>query len=278
MKLAYTPQKFKTILHSITKCKVQNFPTAAAYLQNIQEKMDEADLYVTRNEQLTDREQTDMIYKGLSPRIKRGFARMDDTLPIESRLQVIDRLRKTENEIRKETASPGRTTLIGQEKKFCTNHLSKTHNTNDCRLNQKYMTRDNRNKREDRLCIVIEPVEEKTDMTIEVQIGGRKVKALLYTGASVNIMTESLAKHIPTKLERLQQETEIMTMNGVIKTQYNGKTCLKLSQIPHTKYKVEVLITHDAPYNLILGTRFQRETNMEISFKEGQITMDSIII
>lgn len=112
---------------------------------------------------------------------------------------------------------------------------------------------------------------------IKCNINGKKITALLDTGARSNFIKEPIVKELGLETLLTDRKKQIFAANGEkmkIEIEIETAIAIKIEEIPHTKYKLKAYILGNGTYDLILVTEFMKENAVAIDYQIPQIRMD----
>lgn len=111
-------------------------------------------------------------------------------------------------------------------------------------------------------------------VTLATKVDGTLATALIDTGATMNIVTEELARKKGLKQEKLRNTLNISGYGGIRSAQGRTDFFISLEAIPHTQYKIQAAFVKEQPFDFILGAQFLIEQEMDFQYSKGKVTME----
>ena len=131
----------------------------------------------------------------------------------------------------------------------------------------------------DSLLFMMEPIEESIlvmgdrvmSYFVEIKVGGRIVKALIDTGASVNVLTTAILAKCPNLNDSCIEAHKVIKGIGNVRIQVEGilETNIQMGETDYTGVEFVILDSSKLPVDAVLGLNFLRINNICLDLGSG---------
>ncbi|KAI4293378.1 hypothetical protein PAPHI01_2652 [Pancytospora philotis] len=263
-------------MEKLEKIHVRNFGTITEYYRNCLELFKTADLCVSKENVLTDREKVRLFNRGLASWMRLEAARIEGKT-MEETVKMIEKLERAKTEHETRTFKPKQF----PSSRYCTYHRSTSHDTRDCRTTRhredtgKHGEGITKQDGDEKANIIFEKRTSMTKATVKTQIEEREVEALCDTGATCSIVRRELCDELGLKKIQLDVPRRVELADGKrVELQHECEIQFTIKDIPDARYKTKATILEGCGYELILGTDFMEQAETVINFKDATITID----